>query len=264
MPEFPATLGNKEIVKHKAKHNNVEYRNYSILYDPTRYASLWVAYPLSSFHTSGNSSATSWQNDPSIDKDKQTDTWSGSYGVDFEGEYYTNNLYSRGHQVPAGSRTVSELRAQTYYATNMTPQIQNGFNGGIWKDLEESVRKTIGNDTLYIATGPVYQTVGGSEEIKTICNIRDGKTLPLANYYYKVILKVKWSGDKVVGAKAIGFWYEHKEYPKGTSYDASEFVKKVDDIEQWTGINFFANLPDDLEEEAESKLNSWEGFKTAL
>ena len=264
MPEFPATLGNKEIVKHKAKHNNIEYRNYSILYDPSRYASLWVAYPLNSFYTSGSSDAKNWSDDPEIDDQKETNTWSGSYGVSFTGQYHENNLYARGHQIPAGSRTVSELRAQTYYSTNMTPQIQNGFNGGIWSDLENAIRGAMGTDTLYIVTGPVYQKVGGNETVNTIVNKNDNKRLDVANYYYKVVLKVKWSGNTVVKAKTIGFWYEHKDYPNNTDFGDSQYVKSVDDIEKWTGFNFFANLPDDLEEAAESKTISWSDFKTAF
>ena len=260
MPAAPASLGNRELVHHKATVNSKEYRNFSILYDPSRYASLWVAYPLTESHTTGNSDFKTFQKDPDVNG-AQTNTWDGSYGVSYSGTNYPNTVYARGHQIPAADRKTKELREQTYYATNMTPQIQDGFNGSVWSNLETAIRGLVSsNDTLYIATGPVYQKVGGSETVKTIVNTRDNKTIPVANYYYKVLLKVKWSGTTVSSAKAIGFWFTHTDYPKGTAYDDSQFIQRVDQIEEWTGFDFFASLPAAVATEAE-KNTSWTDFK---
>ncbi len=263
MPAAPATLGNQKLVKHSVTVSGTETRNYSILYDPSRYASLWVAYPLTAGHLNGNSDAENWSQDPSVDNSLETNTWTGAYGVDIETPNYSNNYYSRGHQIPAGDRKVSDFRNQTFYSTNMTPQIQYGFNGGIWEQLETDIRNLASaNDTLYIATGPVYQKKGGSETVKTITNARDGKTLPIANYYYKVVLKVKWSADKktVTSAKAIGFWFEHKDYGSAKNYEA--YTLSVNQIETWTGFDFFANLPDDIETAIEADTPTWSSFKT--
>lgn len=264
MPAAPATLGNRELVQHSAKHEGTTYRNYSILYDPEVYASRWVAYPLNEFHMSGNSGFKTFQEDPDT-QSEQTNTWSGGYGVSYSGVNYPNTVYARGHQIPAADRTISELREQTYYATNMTPQIQDGFNGSIWSNLETNLRSIVGKDTLYIVTGPVYQKVGGNEDVTTIVNTRDGKTLPVANYYYKVVLKVKWSGETVTSAKAIGFWYPHTDYPKGTPFNGNStytFLQSIDQIEEWTGLDFFVNLPDDIEAAVEADQTvTWDAFK---
>ena len=83
--------------------------------------------------------------------------------------------------------------AQTFYATNSTPQIQNGFNSGIWSSLEGDVRTLAQQqtDTVYVVTGAILRTVTGNETITYIKPAKDTKNCPEPNYYYKVLLKVK-------------------------------------------------------------------------
>lgn len=55
--------------------------------------------------------------------------------------------------------------------------------------------------------------------------------------------------------QALGFIYPNK----GTHHRMSHYLTTVDYVEKQTGIDFFYNLPDDIEVkvEAESKLESW-------
>ena len=239
-------------------------RNYSFLYDYSKYASLWVAYPLSPSDLSGTEySHSSWAKYSEIDADKQVNI-SSPYGVSYTPTSYSSNSYARGHQIPDADRdhTTSTMLSQTYLSINSTPQIQNGFNGGIWSSLEDAIRKEVEdyNDTVYITTGPVFQTVNGEEEVTYITNSGDSKSVPVPNYYYKVVLKV--SGNN---ATAIGFWFEHKEYNKdvvGTeAANYATYAVSVDEIEKWTGLNFFVNLSDSIEESAESN-DSWSSFQS--
>ena len=233
-------------------------RNYTALYDPEMYASYWVAYPLCSSH-SGSASNKNWSYNPDVPKDKQTNLVSGSYGVEISTENYSSNLYSRGHQIPAADRDGSSgMLAQTYYVTNSTPQIQNGFNGSIWNALENGIRGQLGSDTTYVVTGAAFRKVGGSESIKTINPKGDpDKDVPVPNYYWKVLLKVKRSGSTITSASAIGFWLEHKQY---SNQDYASYAVSVDQIEAWTGFNFFVNLPENLQTTAEKNTN-WTTFK---
>lgn len=231
-------------------------RNYSFLYDHTTYASLWVAYPLAPSDIEGSLKHSSWAKCDLVDADKQVDI-SKSYGVSYPTTNYDSNLYARGHQIPDADRdnTSATMLSQTYLSVNSTPQIQNGFNGGIWSSLENAIRTEVEDykDTVYITTGPVFQTVDGKgkEEVTYITNQGDSKSVPVPNYYYKVVLKVKGNS-----ASAIGFWFEHKEY--SDSY--TNYAVSVDQIEEWTGLNFFVNLSDDLENAAESN-SSWTSFQ---
>ncbi|MCQ2170486.1 MAG: DNA/RNA non-specific endonuclease [Bacteroidales bacterium] len=233
-------------------------RNYTFLYDPEMYASYWVAYPLAKGHT-GGSRENSFGFDPDIAIAKQTDVRSG-YGVNISTQYHTDNHYARGHQIPDADRSaISAAQAQTYYATNMTPQIQNGFNGGIWSSLEGGIRQAIPTgDTLYIVTGAAFRIAGGNETVTTITNTNDNKVLPIANYYWKVVLKVKRNGTQITEALAVGFWLPHTDTDTNHS-SYSSFSTSVHDIEQKTGFDFFANLPANLQATAETNAN-WETF----
>lgn len=241
---------------HKAMMGGKLQRNYTYLYDPEMYASYWVAYPLTANHlTTGRED--SWAYDPDVPSTKQTNCTKGAYGVDYGTD---GNYYARGHQIPNADRNnVADMQAQTYYMTNITPQIQNRFNSGIWNTLEAAVRDlTASTDTVYVVTGAAFKTVGGSEAINTLVNTRDGKELPIPNYYWKALLKVKRDGGgNVTSAKGIGFWLTHEEH-----YDAyTNNVCSIDELETKTGLDLFPLLPDEYETTAESNTN-WTAFQT--
>lgn len=233
-------------------------RNYSYLYDKTRYAALWVAYPLCQSNTSGPGHSSGWRWNPNIDQQYQINVKDKAYGVN-----YGDDSYARGHQVPnADRKDVDDMNTQTYYLTNQTPQIQSGFNSGVWNTLEGDVRSLLSStDTVYVITGPTYQKVGGSETIKyltaTSSDIKPSQ-VPIANYYWKVLLKVKRSGGAVTSACAIGVWLEHKVY-SGTSW--TNYVTSVDQIEEYTGFDLFANLPASIAATAEANT-SWSTFSS--
>ncbi|MDE6779755.1 MAG: DNA/RNA non-specific endonuclease [Alistipes sp.] len=231
-------------------------RNYTMYYDKSTYSALWVAYPLAKGHVGTLSRPSSWSATPGMAQSDQINVWSGSYGVNVG-----STIYARGHQIPNGDRNGnSAMQLQTFYATNSTPQIQNTFNASIWGALEDAVRaEAMKTDTVFVATGPVYRTVGGSESVKTITLQHDtSKRCPVPNYYYKAVLKVKRTNGRVTAASAVGFWFEHKEYPSGSSY--ASYAVSVDEIERRTGFDLFANLPDDIEASAEANT-SWTAFQ---
>ena len=258
----PSTLSDLRLITHKAKMGSTVQRNYTLLYDPETYASFWVAYPLCKDHlTTGRKD--SWAYDPEVPTEKQTNCTGGAYGVSIKSDNYTSQYYARGHQIPNADRNnVAAMQAQTYYMTNITPQIQFGFNGGIWSDLEGAVRNVAKNancDTVYVVTGAAFKKVGSSETVKTITNTRDSKVLPVPNYYWKVLLKVRRNGSgEVTNASAIGFWLDHREYI-GESY--TSYKTSVDQIEAWTGFDFFTNLSAALQTSAESNTN-WSTFQS--
>ena len=243
-------------VTHYAEMEGRQQRNYTILYDEDTYTSYWVAYPLCSSHTTTGREEI-WGYDPKVSTDVQTSVKKG-YGANVPTENYPNNFYARGHQIPNADRNaVPQMQAQTYYSTNMTPQIQNGFNGGIWAKLEEAVRDQIpADDTLYVVTGASFRKVNENLAALQIVNKNDGKKLPVPNYYWKAVLKVKRDGGVITDAMTIGFWLPHADL-KNHTYD--EYEISVDQIEAWTGFDFFVNLMDEKEKPAETN-SSWQAF----
>jgi len=276
--ELPGNPGNEEYVHATYMDSSVDgeshadktKRNYTYNYDRDMFTSLWVAYPLYGAAFSGKNSAN-WKDDPNVPDQYEINIVDSSYGVNVgkvDNTGYDSSLdyYARGHQIPNADRQTSASKnSQTYYATNSTPQIDKGFNGGIWKSLEENIRTVAeATDTVYVVTGAAFQKKGESEKAVTwiLPKNETVKKCPIPNYYWKVFLKVKRSGGKVSSACAVGFWYEHKSYKdSGKKYDDAEFVTSVDQIEKWTGFDFFVNVPDALETAAETNA-SWNTFKS--
>lgn len=257
LPASCSTGDDRCVITHTAQMEGRSQRNYTILYDDDLYAALWVAYPLCASHTSSGREET-WGYDPKLSKSAQTSVKKG-YGASEPTVNYPKNFYARGHQIPNADRSaVPEMQAQTYYSTNMTPQLQNGFNGNIWAKLEEAVRMEIPEgDTLYVVTGAVFEKYGADEDVKTILNKNDSKMLPVPNYYWKALLKVQRSGGDITGASTIGFWLPHADL-KGHSY--ADYAVSVDQIEELTGFDLFPSLPDTVEEASESAA-SWSSFR---
>lgn len=265
--ELPAVTGNEDFVGkfYGSGGNTGSNRNYSYNYNYTYFASLWVAYPLCGTHKSGSGSTSSWRYNPNIDNDKQVNIVSKSYGT-----MYNASAYARGHQCPNASRKSDDtMNLHTYYSTNQTPQLQNKFNGSIWSSLENAVRGLVSSasDTVYVATGPVYRKVGGSETISYLSGASESanpSSLPIPNYYWKAILKVKRnSNGEITSASSIGFWLDHREYETNEGY--ADFAVSVDQIEAWTGLDLFTNLPGSnssgIEKSAESNT-SWSNFQS--
>ncbi|MDD3478991.1 MAG: DNA/RNA non-specific endonuclease [Paludibacteraceae bacterium] len=225
LPELPETINNSNYiyVTHKATLNNREVRNYSMCFDKSKYAALWVAYPLHSCYMGGSGRTDNWAYDPSIVSSYQVST----------GGYSTWD-YTRGHQIPSADRTANaSVNAQTFYMSNMTPQGYD-FNSGIWASLENRVRTYVCRDTLYVVTGAHWGD--GYDYVKKY---------PKPTHYYKVLLRTKKgnSGKNVADAtrdelKCIGFWLDHET----TGALNSSYCKSVAEIERLTGFTFFPKV----------------------
>ena len=226
-------------------------RNYTHLYDTENYVSLWTAYPLNSGHMGSLSRPGNWEFNPELSSSLQPDLCSNSY---------SGGTYSRGHMIPNAARNgIKEMQLQTFYVTNAVPQRQNKFNGSIWNAMEQAIQGLVKESTeeIYIVTGVAFNKVGETKAVEYVTPKNDTKECAIPNYFYTVVLRVDQSGNSVSDAGSVGFWFEHKDYDN-SSY--ADYAVSVDQIEEWTGFDFFVNLPDDLEKKAESN-SSWTSFK---
>lgn len=223
-------------------------RNYTFCYDFDTYTSLWVAYPLEARHMGDYERPDGWDYNPQLSTSDQVNLCSRSYADD----------YSRGHLIPNASRNGNlEMQQQTFYVTNSVPQVQDGFNGGIWMRLEAGLQGVAESDLIYIVTGVAFEKMDEEREVKYTAARNDPeKRVPVPNYFYKVALKVTYNGDgDVVDAQSVGFWFENRSYKGGFA----DYAQSVDVIEAWTGFDFFPNLPDAIETKAEQNT-SWDKF----
>ena len=209
----------------------VEHEIYAFSYNETHEQANWVAYKL--FPHSVNNLVKRKDN---FRKDLKV--VSGSATVND----YKKSGYDRGHLAPAKAMSFSkETMSESFFMSNMSPQ-KPSFNRGVWKRLEEQVRKWIFiSDSLYVVTGPILKDpLGFIGENKV--------TIPSA--YYKSIIRFK--KGKMIG---LGFILKNKK----SSKKLSEFSVSIDSIEKVTGIDFFEKLNLNKQNDVESN-NDYQFF----
>lgn len=229
---------------HSFTMSGKSYRNYSFGWSQKDLVALWVAYPLCKFYTNGDAGRTNaWAYDPLLDE---------LSAAPFSG--YAEEL-ARGHQLPSADRQCSvNANEQTFYGTNMTPQL-NAHNEGIWSDLEQKVRNIANNsDTTYVVTGVVVE---GSKRTTTDS---DGKKITVPAAYFKALLR--YSRSSTLGQwNAAAFYLEHRAYSENISQKHS---MSIDELEEITGIDFFANLPAKVGEAEAARLEAADPADSAL
>ncbi len=220
-------------------------RNYTAYWDYKNLVASWVAYPLCAGNIGTSGGRTdSFALDPLLPRDKQPYIPSA---------FKTGNTpgsYDRGHQIASADRLAWRVNLETFFGTNMTPQ-DNGFNGNTWGSLENKVRnwaKNSATDTLYVTTG----CTGADVAAKYVLDY-DDKHIAIPAGYYKALLRL--SKDKKY--TAVGFWFENKP---SNETNFKSLSMSIDELEKKTGVDFFVNLPDDVEktvEAADPKAETW-------
>lgn len=249
--ELPAIPEGMDAFTHSMTVGSVSTRNYSFLWDYDNLVAPWVAYPLCKWNIGNNIKRTNaWGLDPLLPEGKQPVLYRGfSKG--------NNGWYARGHQIPSADRLTSyESNSMTFYGTNMTPQIQDGFNGDIWATLEGKVRSWANSsDTLYVVTGCVIDYPEGQTVKYALDNY--GKKVSVPTAYYKVVLRyMKNSTVGYSGYSACAVWLDHKVY--STKTIDSSYSMSVDDLEKRLNIDFFVNLPAKVGEETTARIEAEE------
>ena len=204
--------------------NGKKYRNYSFGWSQKDRVSLWVAYPLCKTYTNGSAGRVEdWALDPLL---------GNLSAAPFTG--YAGS-YARGHQLPSADRQCcDEANAQTFYGTNIQPQL-NAHNSGIWAELEGDVRSYANtSDTTYVVTGVIISATSKKEKDSY------GQSVTIPDAYFKAVLRYheKSSFGKVWCAAA--FYLEHRSYSGGMQ---KSYSMSIDQLEKKTGIDFFVNLP---------------------
>ena len=149
---------------------------------------------------------------------------------------YTNSGFDRGHLVPAADMKMDFTSVkEAAYMSNISPQ-KPKFNQGVWKKLEENARDLAKKTELYITTGGVLSSV----DLKKI-----GKNnLSVPDQFYKIIYDTK-------NQKMFAYLMPNKKIDSREKY-----VVTVDSIETLTGIDFYHQLDDELENKLESIKNN--------
>ena len=209
----------------------INHFGYSLSYNEDHEQANWVIYELTDYEVSGGvKRKNQFRSDPKVK------TASASLSD------YRGSGYDRGHLAPAGDmKSTYTAMSESFYMSNMSPQLPS-FNRGIWKKLESTVRNwAVDYQKVYIVTGAVltasYPTIGINK-------------VSIPEFYYKVILDYEQPE-----IKGIGFILPNQKSNKSLQ----SYAVSIDEVERFTGIDFFHSLPDDVEKQIESDaaVNKW-------
>jgi len=225
---------------------------YSLEWDNAKIANRWTCYTL---HAGNSLSSVDRHDDFKADPDVAVSATLADY---------SGSGFSRGHLCPSADRLcTTEQNKQTFYLTNMQPQYQT-HNGGLWGRLEAEVRNFATDDsytdshcdTLYIVKAATISdkvTIGDEEVDGVYSDIKCGSEhqLLVPKYFYMALLHYNKETDTY---QALAFWTEHINEIQSVA-DLSVYAITIDELEKRTGIDFFCNLPDEIEHDVEAAVD---------
>lgn len=243
--EFPHLKGGNNIVLvHKTSDGKI---NYSVEWDYAKKSNRWTCYPMTNHSSKGGAGRYDhFEEDPDL---PQAMRFSSSNSM------YTGSGFDRGHLCASYDRQYStEANKQTFYYSNIQPQY-HAFNAGsnydgLWIQMEQFLQKRASalkdGDTIYVCKGG---TIDSEDMILT----RIKNQLIVPKYFFMALLAKNNSGYM-----AMAFWTEHLSYPVPNA-NLVDYAITIDALEEKTGIDFFCNLPDNIEDQVEKTLTpiSW-------
>ena len=219
---------------------------YSLEWDNSLMSTRWVCYQFNPCNIVDNNVGRneSWAEDTNLPEATRS-----------KKSHYSSSGFSRGHLCMSNDRQVSKAQNQlTFKYSNMAPQYSN-HNSGQWQNLENDVQtwaKMSSVDTLYVVKAATIDniTLNGSTSSGLLSGVKANNTLPVSKYFYMALLAYNKTDNKYY---AMGIWTYH--YNATTAKQSAQYIS-IDELEARTGIDFFCNLPDDIEATVEATLDT--------
>ena len=246
-PHINTASGNQRVVKAV----NTYGITYSLEWDNNKIANRWTCYTM----CAKNNATNVGRKDAFKADDAVTVSPSDSYT--------NSSTYSRGHLCPSADRVASrDQNSQTFYMTNMQPQY-GAHNSGVWATLEGYVRSkwqpTNNTDTLYVVKAATIEdvTLNNTSSTGIITTTTDSQEhiLVVPKYFYMAFLYYDKSANSY---KAFALWTEHLNANNPSAATVINNKISIDELERRTGIDFFCNLPDDIEATVEATASYWD------
>ncbi len=151
-------------------------------------------------------------------------------------DVYAGSGYDRGHLVSSANQIETNIQnSETFLLSNMSPQ-KPKFNRGIWKSLEEAVRRLDRKEKVfetYVITGPLFyfdqEVVMMGDE-----NEKIDVSLPIPHAFFKAILTENNTGS-------INMWsFIIPNEPTAESLES--FLVKTSKVEKISGLLLWETL----------------------
>jgi len=157
---------------------------------------------------------------------------------------YFRSGYDRGHQVPAADAKWSQdAMNDTFYLTNMCPQVGEGFNRDYWAHFEDFCRRLTNRyPSVRIVTGPLYLPKRDQSDGKWRVSyevIGNPPNIAVPTHFYKVIFA---EDGTTTGPVALGaFVLPNDKIPN--ERPITDFEVPVEAVERASGLEFASKLP---------------------
>lgn len=168
---------------------------------------------------------------------------------------YTGSGFDRGHMTNSEDRSRSpEDNIATFLMTNVLPQSPDN-NQGPWVELEKYCRQLArSGKELFIISGGHGQGGIGKNGLKA--TIGQGKVLVPA-VTWKVILVLDKPNSGVAGVdkntRTIAVIIPNKQGIKSNPWQ--QYITSVTDVEKLTGYKFFTNVPANIREVIDARID---------
>lgn len=217
----------------------IEHRAYCLVYDEKYEQAKWVAHIISVDILNGRFGRSN---------DFRPDTLIKTGSAE-EADYFLKIMqpdssykydgfgYDRGHLAPSADFRWSQIAlSESYFYSNMSPQ-RPKFNRDGWADLEDLMRAYVYDkkQSIYVVTGPVL-----NDSLKVIKRSVNQVSIP--KYFFKIAYDAK-------NQKGIAFLMPNDLITK----PIISYAKTIDEIEEITGIDFFASLSLNVQKDIESQ-----------
>ena len=244
-PSVHLSLGNpSNAVADLQQFNNylMEKPSFALSYNRDKGTPNWVSWHLENDWTGSLPRTDTFRADPAVSPD-----WYRVQSTD-----YFASGFDRGHLTPNADRdnpASIPLNQETFLMSNMVPQAPNN-NQGPWADLENFLRTLLPANEVYIVAGPAG--VGGSGDNGPATTIANGHvTVPAFTWKVALVLPHGDSDLSRVNAatRTIAVIMPNDN---GINSDWQTHLTTVDAVEALTGYDFFANVPDIIENSIEA------------
>lgn len=222
----------------------LEKEEYVMSYSRDKGTANWVSWHLDE----------AWLGSASRQNDFRSDNTLPSSWYQVNQTDYQYSGFDRGHLTPSADRTLSvDDNSNTFFMTNMMPQAPNN-NRNTWANLESYCRSLLnGGYEIYIISGGYG--IGGDGSAGYAEYIANGYVTVPSNTW-KVIMILS-DGDDDVNRVTSNTRIIAVDMPnsQNISSDWTQYRTTVDDIEVLTGYDFFALVPDNIENVIEASID---------
>lgn len=160
---------------------------------------------------------------------------------------YFRSGFDRGHQAPAANAKFSQdAMDETFYLTNMSPQVGQGFNRDYWAHFEDFCRRLTNDyNSVRIVTGPLYlpKKCDDGKFRVTYEVIGNPPNIAVPTHFFKLVVAEKskkksaTSEDLAIAA----FVMPNAIIPNETPLRS--FEVPVESLERSSGLEFLKQVP---------------------